>query len=171
MRKLLIVAGLAFGSLFLGHTVALACGDKLLALGRGVPFQRAYRAARPASILLYLGQSTKGGAIGETQLQATLKSAGHKIRVVADPRQLDQVIKAERFDLVLGDVSEFATLSQQAKSAPSKPTVMPVMYKPDKPSRAAAEKQYGPVLSAPGKAGEYLMAIEDVMKRRTTGSE
>src|SRR2546422_338273 len=112
MRKLLAVIGLAFGSIFLGHTIAQACGDKLLALGRGVSFQRAYRAARPASILLYLGQNSKSGPIGDPRLQATLKSAGHTLRVAADAGQLDQLLKFGRFDVVLADLSEVGALSQ-----------------------------------------------------------
>ena len=170
MRKPLTIVGVALASLFLGHTVAQACGDKLLAFGRGVNYQRAYHAARPAAILLYLGQNAKGGALEEPKLQSALKDFGHTLRVVADAGQLEQVLKSGRFDLVLGDVSEFATLSQHAKSSPSRPIVMPVLYKPTKQSRAAAEKQYGPVLSAPGKAGEYFMAIEEVMKRRGKSS-
>src|SRR5438876_956838 len=151
MRKALAVVGVVLGSLFVGHTLAQACGDKLLALVGNVRAQRAYAAARPASILLYLGRNSNGQTIGEPQLQSTLKLAGHKVQVVQDAGQVEQLLKSGRFDLVLADISEAATLSQQTMAAPSKPTLMPVMYKPSKPERAAAEKQYGLVLSAPGK--------------------
>ena len=130
--------------------------------------QRAYAAARPASILLYLGRNSNGQTTGEPQLQSTLKLAGHKLQVAQDASQAEQMLQSGRFDLVLADVSEAAAFSQQAKSAPAKPTVMPVMYKPTKPERAAAEKQYGLVLSAPGKSYQYLIAIDEAMKRRAT---
>ncbi len=166
MRKLLRIVGGGVGLLALEHTSVHACGDKLLSLVTGVRAQRAFAATRPASILLYLGRNSNAKTIGEPQLQSTLKLAGHRFQVVHDANQAEQLLRSGHFDLVLADVSEAASLGQQAKSAPSQPTVMPVMYKPTTQERAAAEKQFGLVLSAPGKSFQYLVAIDEAMKRR-----
>lgn len=168
MRKALIQSGIVvFGALLAAHTTAQACGDALLSLLGGVRAQRAYAAARPATIMLYVGRNSSGQIVA---LQSTLKSAGHKVHVVQDAAQAELMLRSERFDLVLADISEAGALSQQTKAVPSKPTVLPLMYRPTKPERAAAEKQFGLVLSAPGSLFQYLSAIDQAMKRRATAA-
>ena len=166
MRRVLVGASLLSGIVFLASPVARGCGDKLLVLGRGVRFQRAFKAERPASILILTGGSSGGALAKDTELQEALKQAGHRLQAVADPGALHQVLRSGKYDVVLADLSDAAGLVQEAQTAPSRPTVVPVMYKPDKSARDAAAKQYSRVLKVPGRAGEYLAAIDEVMKQR-----
>ena len=56
---------------------AQACGDKVLLVGRGVEFHRAYAALYPASIVIYArlpGDAAK--AIRDSRFQASLKQSG-----------------------------------------------------------------------------------------------
>src|SRR5436309_8818826 len=126
MRKLTVSLGFALTLLLLSHSMAQACGDKLLALGRGVRFQRAYKAAHPATILIYTGQNSKGGSLAAPGLQASLTHAGHRLQVAANVAQAQDLLKSGRFDLVLADFPGAATLAEEARSTPSKPTVLPV---------------------------------------------
>src|ERR1051325_9611032 len=76
MRKLLVVAGVAV-AMMAGTTEADACGDKLLALGRGVRFARAYKAPHPASILVFeRSDGNKGSAKADVALVSLLQQAG-----------------------------------------------------------------------------------------------
>ncbi len=168
MRRVVVGASLLAGILFLARPVARGCGDKLLALGRGVRFQQAFKAERPASILILGGGSSGPAWAQDTELREALKQAGHKLQEVADSSSLQQALRSGKYDLVLADLSDAAGLAQAAQSAPSRPTLVPVMYKPDKSARDAAAKKYSRVLKAPGKAGEYLAAIDAVMKQRAS---
>lgn len=165
MRRLLILGGFSIGALLLGHTAAQACGDKLLTLSRGVRFQRAYAAARPASILIY-SKRNAGTTHSEADLRAALKQAGHKLHVVEDVAQAEQLLRSQAFDVVLTDLAEADALAQRAQAAPSKPIVLPVLNKPTKSELAAAQKKYSRVLRTSDNPGDYLVTIEAVMKTR-----
>src|ERR1700730_8947744 len=89
-------------------TTAFACGDKLLSLGRGVRYQRANVAARPASVLVYAGPKS---SLGSTQLQSTLKQAGPKLQTVANGATLEQDLKSTKFDLILVEYGDTAGLA------------------------------------------------------------
>ncbi len=57
--------------------VAEACGDKLLMVGRGVKFGRAYASEYPGNILLYARPSTDPKApIRDSGLHKRLRQAG-----------------------------------------------------------------------------------------------
>jgi len=145
---------------------AEACGDKLMSLARGIRLQRAYMAARSASILIYTGTGGGGKALKEAQLQSSLKQAGHKLQMIEDARQLDQALSSGKFDLVLVDFTEAATLSQHMASLPSRPLVLPVLYKPSKAEMAAAEKQFTYAVKAPANSTQHLEAIDEAMKSK-----
>ena len=71
MRRFLIVSiVIAAGVLAQHPTVLYACGEKLLALGRGIRFQSRH-SPRPASVLLYLPQSAS--PLTDPNLESALK--------------------------------------------------------------------------------------------------
>src|SRR5712692_162505 len=99
MRKLMLLAGaglLAAGSV----TTAYACACHL---ARGVRFERTSRAARPASVLIYISQKTGKSTLGGKELQTILTQAGHKLETVDDASRLEQDVKSGKFDLVLAE--------------------------------------------------------------------
>src|SRR5437763_1461809 len=98
MRKLVVL--LTVGILAAaGVTTAFACGDKLLALGRGLRMGRAYTASHTASLLIYVGEKGGKSTLGSVQLQSTLKKAGHKVETVGNPAGLKQGLKTSKVDL------------------------------------------------------------------------
>lgn len=171
MRKAIAIAGFVVVVLSLAATAALGCGDKMLVLGSGVRFQHAYAAVHPASILLYMRQnSAVPAAVRDAQLQPALRQAGHKVYTVEDRAQLDQALKSGNYDLVLADLSDAETLEQAAQAAPSRPVVLPVVYKPTKAEEAAAGKNHQCVVKAPNKAGHYLAVIDEAMELKLKGN-
>jgi ABC-type amino acid transport substrate-binding protein len=149
----------------LSGTAALACGDKLLAIGRGLRFQRA-DAAHEANLVIYTAGPQSGAALGSAKLQTKLRRAVRKLQLVQDGSQLDEALKAGKVDVVLVDFADIASITQQLQSASSKPVILPILVKPSKPALAAAQKEFKFALRASADDFEYLTAIDEAMKLR-----
>ena len=147
----------------LSGTAGLACGDKLLAIGRGVRFQHIY-AAHQANLVIYSAGTQQGAALDSARLQATLKRAVHNLQLVRSGSQLDQALKSGQVDLVLVYFPDVTGISRQLHSTPSTPVILPVLVKPSKAEFAAAQKEYKFALKATADEFEYLTAIDEAMK-------
>ena len=148
-----------------GGTAALACGDKLLVLGRGVRFQHAY-AAHQANLLIYSAGIRNEAGFGSAKLQNTLTRAGHKLQIVGSGSQLDEALKSGKVDVVIVDFADLAGITRELQSAPSKPVILPILFKPSKAELTAAQKEYRFALKAPADDVQYLSAIDEAMKAR-----
>ncbi len=160
----LLIAGL-LGGFALTFVVpdALACGDKLLRIGRGSRFERGYVAVHPAAVLVYAnGTSTVAKAMAD--LQPALKAAGHKPTVVRGDGQLGEAIRTGKYDVVLADEADVAGVKRRFGSAAASPEILPVLNKPTKKSVAEAEKAHGCVVENPGKRSEVLVKIDQVLE-------
>jgi hypothetical protein len=159
---------LAVATMLLQATnTAQACGDKFLLVGRGVEFHRAYAALYPASIVIYArppGDAAK--AIRDSRFQANLKQSGHRVLLVENDAALARALEADRVDLILTDVADAERLSRQASAAPSKPTVLPVMYRPTQEQVQTVEARYQCRLTSSDRTDRYLAAIDNAMKAR-----
>jgi hypothetical protein len=151
--------------LLLSGTTAFGCGDKLLAFGRGLRFQRWYAAQR-ANLVIYSPGGLSNAALGSGKLQTTLRGAVRSLQVVQDGSQLDQALKSGKVDVLLVDLADLAAIVSQLQSAPSKPVILPVLVKPSKAGLAAAQKEHKQALKADGADIEYLAAIDEAMKSR-----
>ena len=164
MRRL-AGSALLVAAAVLSGTTALACGDKLLALGRGLRFQRSY-AAQQANLVIYSAGPQSSATLGSTKLQTTLRRAVHSLQLVQGGSQLDQALKSGKVDVLLVDFADLAGITSQLQSAPSKPVILPVIVKPSKAGLAAALKEYKFALKAGADDFEYLTAIDEAMKSR-----
>ncbi len=163
MRKLLVTLGLALIAAYLSTTSALACADKVRALGRGIRYQQTVAGGRPASILIYLGPNTKS-AVRDPRLQPALKQAGYKLSTVQDRPQLNEALKRGKYDLVMTDVGDAEGLEELVQGSPSRPTVLPVISEGGSNEDAAAAKKFPRVLRVPGKTSHYLTTIDEAMQ-------
>lgn len=146
---------------------AQACGDKFLLVGRGVEYHRAYAAIYPASIVIYAQpQGHAAKAIRDSRLQADLKLSGHRVLLVENDAALARALESDRVDLLLTDVADAERMVRQSAGAPSKPTVLPVMYQPTKEEAKAIETRYQCRLTSADRADRYLSAIDNAMKAR-----
>jgi ABC-type amino acid transport substrate-binding protein len=164
MRRLVAGAALAAIALLSG-AVALACGDKLLVIGRGVRFQRAY-AARQANLVIYSTGTQSGATLSSTKLQTTLRRAGHRVQIVEGGSQLDEALKSGKVDVVLVDFADLGGITRLLQLMPSKPVILPILFKPSKAELAAAQREYKFALKAPADDVQYLTAIDEAMKLR-----
>lgn len=148
----------------LATATALACGDKLMLFARGAHFQQVYSSNRAVSILAYVRQNSAVPAVvSYLQPEAALKKAGHKLEAVDNPAALEEALKTGKYDVVLADVADAEGLEQLARSARSKPVIVPVAYKPTKAQQNAAQKKFHLLLKAPNNTGQYLAAIDQAM--------
>jgi hypothetical protein len=154
MRRIVFILGLILLVLSLGERPVDACGDKLLVLGRGVRFQSDIP-LQPASILVY--------KLNNPGLQSVLREAGHKIESVENRQDLEGALKAGKYDIVLTVLSEANSLAGVVAAAPSKPLLIPLVFKGAKSEIATAEKQYQCVLKAPNRVGHYLATVDKAM--------
>lgn len=165
MQKVRFAGAVLASATLLSGTSGLACGDKLLAISRGVRFQRAY-APHQANVVIYSNGTPSGATFGSVRLQTTLKQAGHKLQTAEGPRQLDEALKLGKVDVVLADFADVAAITRQLQAAPSKPVVLPVLFQPSKAELTAAQKEYKFARKAPGDEVQYLGAIDEAMKLR-----
>lgn len=113
MQVPVLLAGLAL------TTAALACGDKLAAVGGGVRFERIYAARHPGRVaLLVPRQSRLREASEELRLAEVLRRAGHEVIVIDDPRELPDRLQPGRIDLLLVDLADARDLTASLALAP-----------------------------------------------------
>jgi hypothetical protein len=167
MLRILIVVAVLVGAAPSLCTVAYACGDKFLIVGRAARFTQAYAAIHPATILLYTPSGRVGStAILDPKFQASLTRAGHRLQVVKNEELLISTLQAGRFDLVLADVADLEAIKVKAEQSPSQPTVLPVMYKPTKAEAEAVKARYRCELKSSDRPARYLSTIDDEMQAR-----
>jgi len=81
-----------------------------------------------------------------------------------DRARLDQVLRAQTYDLLLVDAADADALQREAQAVPSKPVVLPVVSQSNKAAAVLAEKKFHCVLTAPNPPGRYLSAIDRAME-------
>jgi hypothetical protein len=144
-----------------------ACGDKFLMVGRGARFNQAYAAIYPATILLY-ARASRGGvnSVLDPKFQSSLTRAGHHVEVVTEEEPLVRALKEGRVDLVLTDVTNVDAIQPRADQSPSKPTILPVTYKPTKAEAESIKARYHRELKTSDRPARYLSQIDDEMQAR-----
>jgi hypothetical protein len=143
-----------------------ACGDKLLLVGRGLKFQRAYASLNPGHVLVYAGATLgPNAAIRNTQLHRTLRQAGHSVSVIEDAGLLQQALLLTTVDVVLADVNDASRVTSLTAVSTTPPEILFVAY----PAASGSSPPPGVVcrLKPSDRALKYLDVIEDAMKVRT----
>jgi len=168
MLRRLFVVGVVAAMLTPGSAVLRACGDKFLRVGRSARF-RGYAAVHPASILIYRSPSSTPAGIKE--FEAMLKRAGHKSVAVENGSGLSQAFAAARYDVVIADYADAGKIKEELQAVPSRPDVLPILYKPTKAVAAEAQKEY-PYLIKPDAMSKHdaLAEIDHLMELRLKGT-
>jgi len=167
MRRALITAALAVMVLFVAGPSLVACGDKLLVLGRGFQFKNV-NSDYPALILHYMhSQKTSSADLTDKEkLKPLLTSAGHKLDSFTSAKGFEDALRTGKYELVLIDAGDAAEFEEVIRSASSKPFVLPFVYGATKKEIAAAKRRYEIVLEAPARGTHLLEKIEIAMEKR-----
>jgi hypothetical protein len=157
-KRVLTFVAMVVVALVIGETIALACGDKFVLLGMG---SRVARSKYPSTILIYMNPASRvPSADKEFHVEAVLKAAGHKAKVAESQGEVEKALASGKYDLVLADYNDVPALRKEASSMPSKPIVLPLLYKPTPAELSAAEKE-AECLVKPSKASRDLLVVVD----------
>jgi CheY-like chemotaxis protein len=165
MRRLFAIGLIA---IFTAASVDLgACGDKFLRVGRSARFRR-YAAVHPAASLIY--RPLNSTPAGIEALKVLLKQAGHRPVAVDSGTNVLSALAAAQYDLVIADYADAGQIKNDVRSMPSKPEVLPILYKPTKAVEAEAEKQYACLIKPQAMTKyEALAEIDRLMQLKLTG--
>jgi len=154
----------------LGLGSALACGDKLLLLGRGVSFAWIHKAEKPASILIYMNASSElPAADKDVQLQTVLRLAGHRPKSIENRTEFDEALTSGNYNVVIVGISDAGSLKGEVEAAPGRPILVPLLYKPKKEQFAAAQKQFSCAFKAE-KNNKILRVLDEALKGESRGT-
>ena len=139
---------------------AMACGDSLYRVGKGVAY-RVYTAPLPGSVLVY-GQSE-----GAKLLAEALARSGHGVRYVDDESQLTSELSSGDYDVVIAPYSERGTVAGNAGVAgANKTTYLPIALSSDE-AEAASESYATVMVAERDEIKHYLRAIHKTLKEKS----
>ena len=148
-----------------------ACGDKLVALGGGVGFQRVMVSRNPGHIVLLLEPATGLKAANDRfNFAASLSLAGHEVFIVKDANELRAQGEGPAPDLILVDATRAQQLRLRPVAGGMSPLIMPVEYSAERGELEVTEQGAGCVMVSGGrKSAQLLKAIETALKHRSRG--
>jgi hypothetical protein len=171
-RSLLVSIAIVFSVLVQNPALLHACGEKLLALGRGIRFQSRH-SPRPASVLLYLPQSATGQPLTDPSLESALKEAGHAVRAATTSADLESALQSGSYDVVLANITDAPDLERAQAVSAGNAVVLPAVYlvapaaqakQQTKADRDNASKTFGVMVEVPGRPGHYCAAVDKAME-------
>jgi hypothetical protein len=173
MRHICVVVALTAAAVGQGAVPLHACGDKLMMLGRGIKFQSKHT-PRAAAVLLYLPESATGQPLTDPNLESALREAGHTVRAVTSPADLETALRTGTFDVVLANVTRAPEL-EKASAAVGSAVVLPAIYlvapasgaankQQSKADRDKSSKEFGVIIEVPGRPGHYCHAVDQAME-------
>jgi hypothetical protein len=162
--------GVVVTLILLTVTCAFACGDKLLFLGSGISFGQIHRTEHPASVLIYMNESSELPAADKgVQLQTVLKLAGHKLKSIESRKEFQRALSSGTYDVVVVGLSDAIILESEVQAAPGRPLLLPLLYKPNNDQLAAAQKQFSCAFKAE-KNNQILRILDEAMKNKQKDS-
>lgn len=139
---------------------AIACGDSLYRVGKGVSY-RVYTAPLPGSVLVY------GSSEGAKQLAEALAQSGHGVRLVSNEGELTAELSSGAYDVVIAPYSDRGTVESSAgASGDTRTTYLPVALSNEEAE--IATRDYSKVMLADrDEIKHYLKAIHKTLKAQT----
>ena len=133
---------------------AIACGDSLYRVGKGVSY-RVYTAPLPGSVLVY------GHTEGAKQLAEALAQSGHGVRHVESEQDLSTELESGNYDVVIAPYSDHGAV-EASNSAST--TFLPVAR--SKEEAELANRSYSKVMLAEtDEIKHYLKSIHKSLKK------
>jgi hypothetical protein len=167
MARRLVWVGVLLVTAAIARVEPNACGDKFLRMGRSARL-RGYAALHPASILIYA--PARATPSSTRQFEILLKRAGHTPRVVPHGTDLSNALVATTYDVVIAAFADTQQLERLWQSLPSRPDVLPILYKATPEVSAAAAAAYHCRLEPDRMTKQEALAeIDHLMERRLAG--
>ena len=171
MRQLgtAVVVAVAFAASLAGS--AWACGDKLVALGGGVGFQRVVVSRNPGHIILMLEPASGLDAANKRyNLAASLSLAGHEVFIARNDDELREMRATAKPDLILVDAASSKKYDSPPATGGKVAAIIPVSYSEGAGQFAVSMQQSGcGSVDVGSKGSKLLKAVEGAMKLRSRG--
>ena len=165
-RRLPLLALLVSALTVAASGAALACGDKLVVVGRGL-HAKGVRAPQRASILLFAEpKSSVAAALQDGNFRKDLERAGHRLRSATSKEELEAALGTGSYDLLLADLKTASFAESEAKASASKPTFLPTLFNPTAAELAAASNQHHCVVKTSGEQKDYIAVINEALAER-----
>ena len=150
---------------------AWACGDKLVALGGGIGFQRVVVSRYPGHIILVLEPASGLEAANKQfNLAASLSLAGHEVVVAKTDDELQEYRTKHKPDLILVDAASTKQYDMQPAAGGTAPAIIPVTYTDGGGQLPVLLQRSGCGTVDVGRKGAQLVkAVEGAMKLRSRG--
>jgi hypothetical protein len=141
-----------------------ACGDKYLNLGLGTHYHLSAAERRAAAILIYATPNSElSKLLAALSVDDAMKKAGYHATFASSSDQLDAVLRARNWDVVVVDAADANSVSPRVAKASGAPRVLPVLTRPTKEELKRAEKIYDVVLNAPSKNRVFVEGVDDAI--------
>ncbi len=128
--------------------------------GRGPSLASIHRPPRPLEILIFGNSSSSAiAAVSTENFSSTLTMVGHKVTKCDNPTACAQAMATEKFDVVLADPSDAASLKGTAG-----PRVVPVAMKPSKDALGKLKADYSEAFDASRDALRLLPILVKITK-------
>lgn len=150
---------------------ALACGDKLVALGGGVGFQRVIVSRHPSNIIIMLEPASGLEAANKRfNLVTSLSLAGHEVSIAKSDDELREQRARMKPDLILVDAESTKQYAVNPAAGSAGPTIIPVSYAVEGGQIPVSSKLNGCGSVDVGRKGTQLLkAVEGALKLRSRG--
>lgn len=150
---------------------AWACGDKLVALGGGVGFDRIVVSRNPSNIMLLLEPGSGLTAANDKfSLAASLTLAGHEVTIAKSTDEMHAQLAKAAPALIMVDAARASPIELLPAADGAMPAIMPVEYFADGSTVPASYRPSSCVTAAEGRKGvSVLKAVERTLKLRSRG--
>jgi len=136
---------------------ALACGDSLYRVGKGVSY-RTYSAPLPGNLLVF------GTTDGAKQLAEELARSGHGVEIVSSVKELSTALERGGYDVVIAPFSARNTIEQTSISANA--AYLPVAMN-DEEERLARQSYERVMVPRKHELKHYLREIHRVLRNNS----
>ncbi|MFO1375765.1 MAG: hypothetical protein U1F14_01990 [Steroidobacteraceae bacterium] len=160
-----LLAGLSVAS------AGLACGDKLSAVGGGIPFERIHPTHPAGRIVIYAPRDSVLRRVNdELRLADALARAGHAVLLVDGPEPLQQALAGITADVVLVDAAESGRL-EVAGTHEAAPAILPVVYTAGDRAAPRVESRTQCAAQLTKRSTQKLVrAVNEILERRSRGA-
>jgi hypothetical protein len=158
------------GILACGYSLsaAQACGDKLLALGGGVSYERVFSSRHPGNLILLLRpESALTAANDRLRLDNALQRAGHKVRTVNSRTELESSLREAAADLIVTDWEDARALAPEVAA---RVAILPVVSGPEKTPKAGSASGTDCLVDVNRHKGRQMIrAVDQLLERGEKG--
>lgn len=158
MRNSIVVAVVAAGTMLVVSGNALACGESVFRVGKGVHY-RAISAPIPGFVLVYARTDH------ERHVAENLSSAGHSVAVVASDKELAHEMQSQTYNVVVAPYSKREVIEEQSAQIASRLDWVPVVDSGSTDQRLA-RSEFDQVVTTDDDIRMYLKAIHKSLKKQ-----